>query len=113
MQNQSFPRTKKARRPQWMRAVLAVLLVLALVPVLSFVMGPTAKAYDNYSKNWSTEYYYPSGTKFVKNFQLTWDSSQNDAKSQCKPNGFSSGSTFPDSYNAIHDYTTRRGSIRI
>lgn len=56
-----------------------------------------------YTKAYNTEYYYPSGTKFVKNFRLTWDSSKSDAQSQCKPSGFSSGSTFTDSYNAVHD----------
>ena len=60
--------------------------------------------YVSFPQPYSTEYYYPSGTKFVKNFQLTYDSSKSDAQSQCKPSGFSSGSTFPDSHNAVHDY---------
>ncbi|MBQ3894200.1 MAG: hypothetical protein II739_02635, partial [Clostridia bacterium] len=87
------------------RTLALVMTVLMLMTVWVFVAPTKAVAYNDYSKPYSTEYYYPQGTKFVKNFQLTYDSSKSDAQSQCKPSGFSSGSTFPDSYNAVHDYT--------
>ena len=94
--------TKKA-----LIVALSLIMVLTMVPVIGVFFTPKAQAYSSYSKPYSTEYYYPSGTKFVKNFQLTYDSSKSDAQKQCKPSGYSSSNetTFPDSYNAKMDYT--------
>lgn len=57
---------------------LAVVMVLSIAPLVNF--APEAEAFTTFSKNWSTEYYYPSGTNFVKNIALCYYKSQSDAR---------------------------------
>ena len=58
---------KEARKHTALQRALSILLTLAMVTVLipavtfSFEEENTAKAYSTFTKNWSTEYYYPSG----------------------------------------------------
>jgi hypothetical protein len=83
---------------------LSLVMVVTMVPVIGMVFTPKAKAYDNYSKPYSTEYYYPSGTKFVKNIALYYSSKSSNAQNGAKNGvGYSSGSLFSGSYHAYHD----------
>ena len=68
---------------------LSILMTLSAVPVISLSTAPQAKAYGTYSKNYSTEYYYASGTTFVKAVCAGYDSSStNTVRSQMSGAGW-------------------------
>ena len=88
--------------------VLSVAMVLAMIPAFSVTFTEKAKAYSTFSKNWTTEYYYPSGTYFVKNFAIYYSTNGGNARSGAKNAvGYqdSYGSLFSGSHHAYIDKT--------
>ena len=63
-------RTKKA-----LSLLLTLAMVVAMMPAISLVFPEKAKAYSTFSKPYSTEYYYASGTKFISALCVGWDGS--------------------------------------
>ena len=69
------------RSRKWISVLLSFVMVLTMVPFWAIDFAPKANAYSNYSKNYSTEYYYASGTKFIYQLILYYSSSSNGAAS--------------------------------
>ncbi len=57
--------------------LLTLAMVVTMVPAITLGLFAPAKAYGTYTKNYSVEYYYPAGTKFVKNIGLHYAESEN------------------------------------
>ena len=72
MQHHDSHGKRSAKTLRWTRVTLALLLVLTLIPVLSAVTAPKAKAYSDYTKNYTKEWHYDAGTTFLKDFALGW-----------------------------------------
>lgn len=93
---------------------LTLLMMVTMIPVISitFENDNTAKAYSTFSKNYSTEYYYPSGRHFVKNVALCYYSNGDSARSQSKlAVGYSSGYLFSGSADGYIDETNNAGWV--
>ena len=95
--------------------VLSMLMVLTTVcffnPFGSDKLKANAADYN--TKAYSTEYYYPEGTWFVKNFAMSYSSTNSTAK-----NGVKNGINYHDSHaaytgysNTYHDNTCGAGFI--
>ncbi|MCH5197882.1 MAG: InlB B-repeat-containing protein, partial [Oscillospiraceae bacterium] len=92
--------------------VLSCVMVVSVIPVIGVVFTPMAQAYSDYTKNYTTEYYYPAGTKFVTNFALYYSSKNANALNGIKSGvGFSSGSVFSGSYHTYIDSTNMAAYI--
>ena len=95
--------------------VLSMLMVLTTV-CFFYPFGSDklkANAADYNTKAYSTEYYYPEGTWFVKNFAMSYSSTNSTAK-----NGVKNGINYHDSHaaytgysNTYHDNTCGAGFI--
>ena len=98
---------KTGKSKKIISVVLALLMVLSLFPAVSFVFPMTAQAYGTYTKNYSTEYYYASGTTFIKAVCVGYDSgSLSTVGSQMTSDGWTKCSNFIDmmSWDGKGDY---------
>ena len=70
-----------SKSKKWISVLLSFVMVLTMVPFYAFNFAPKAQAYSSYSKPYSTEYYYASGTKFIYQLILYYKNSgsSNDA----------------------------------
>ena len=68
--------------------VLSMVMVLTMLPVVGVLFTPKSQAYGTYSKNYSTEYYYASGTTFISGLCVGYDKSFNTVKSQISEAGW-------------------------
>ena len=66
---------KSGKCKKLISVALTVLMVLSLIPAVSIAFPQTAQAYGTYTKNYSTEYYYASGTTFIKALCVGYDGS--------------------------------------
>ena len=77
--------------------LLTVVMVFTMIPVISVTLSPKAQAYGTYSKPYSTEYYYASGTAFIEALCVGYDSSSaSTVKSQMQSAGWTPVSNFLD-----------------
>ena len=70
---------------------LTLVMVVTMIPMVTFTFKKenTASAYSNFSKQYSTEYYYASGTQFIYQLILYYSSSSNsDASNWLSRNGW-------------------------
>ncbi len=91
----SVSRLKRTKRiPNRRKALslfLTIVMVVTMIPMVTFMNKEenTASAYSSYSKPYSTEYYYASGTQFIYQLILYFSSSSNgDAENWLRNNGW-------------------------
>ena len=82
---------------KWLSLVLSVALIAGFLPVYTVNFAPKAKAYGTYSKNYTNEYNYASGTTYIAGVCVGYDgSSLSTIGSQIVNAGWTKCSNFID-----------------